>query len=256
MTTPAPSTLEAFAAALRDPALPPPPAHAAAPRRFAVYRNNVAVGLIGALEARFPAVIGVIGAEFFRAMASVFVALHPPRSPVLVQFGDDFPAFIGAFEPATAYPYLADIARIDAARTVAYHAADAPRLDAAAFAAAGAALEGARLVLHPAVAVLRSDHPALTIHEMATGVVPDQPIEDWRGEDILVDRPVLDVTLRRLAPGEAVFLGALSAGTPLEGAAAVAATDSADFDLVAALAALIGGGMVTSIEPGGLEVPS
>ncbi len=255
-STTAPSTLAAFAAALSDADLPPPAAHRGAERRFAVYRNNVAVGLIGALEARFPAVIGVIGAEFFRAMASVFIARHPPRSPVLTWYGDALPDFILSFEPAAPYPYLADIARIDAARTVAYHAADAPRLGASAFEAAGAALEQARFVLHPAVTILSSPHPALSIHRMATGAAPEEPITQWSPEDILVDRPGFDVTLALLAPGEAVFLRALEGGAPLGEAAARAVTDSAAFDLVAALAGLIGGGLVTSLELADPEVPS
>src|SRR5262245_58104255 len=34
-------------------------------KRFAVYRNNVVVGLVGALRARFPVVERIIGAECF-----------------------------------------------------------------------------------------------------------------------------------------------------------------------------------------------
>lgn len=251
-----PSPLAAFAAALRDPERRPPAAHRGAERRFAIYRNNVAVGLIGALEARFPAVIGVIGTEFFRAMARVFISGHPPRSPVLTWYGDDFPAFIRSFEPAAAYPYLADIARIDAARTVAYHAADASRLGAADFEAAGAALERARIGFHPAVAIIRSPHPALSIRRMSTEQPAPQPIMDWNPEDILVDRPDLDVTLSLLAPGEAVFLLALAEGAPLDEAAARAALDCAGFDLVAALARLIGTGMVSSLHYADPEVSS
>ena len=53
------TTVRAFAAALGEPSAPPPAmtrGRMGAPdaRRFAVYRNNVAVGLIGALEARYP----------------------------------------------------------------------------------------------------------------------------------------------------------------------------------------------------------
>ena len=53
------TTISAFAAALGEPSAAPPAmtrGRLGAPdaRRFAVYRNNVAVGLIGALEARYP----------------------------------------------------------------------------------------------------------------------------------------------------------------------------------------------------------
>ena len=78
------TTVRAFAAALGEPSAPPPATtrgRMGAPdaRRFAVYRNNVAVGLIGALEARYPVSRRIAGEELFRAMARAFVRGHRPR---------------------------------------------------------------------------------------------------------------------------------------------------------------------------------
>ena len=144
-----------FAEALLNTAQPIPRgiiAHNAAipARRFAVYRNNVVVGLRKALKSRFPAVEKITGEEFFAAMAQIFVTEQPPRSPLLATYGDEFPAFIAAFEPARELPYLADVARLEAARTRAYHAADATPLGAEHFAALDADTLGAiRIDLHP-----------------------------------------------------------------------------------------------------------
>ena len=67
-----------------------------APRkRFSVYRNNVMVGLAGALEARFPAARKIVGEDFFKAMASVFAAARPPHSPLMMFYGDEFPDVSG-----------------------------------------------------------------------------------------------------------------------------------------------------------------
>ena len=99
-------------------------------RRFAVYRNNVMVTLSKALKSRFPAVDKIVGEEFFGAMARVFVSERPPRSPLLATYGDEFADFIATFEPASDLPYLADVARLEAARTRAYHSADAVPIDA------------------------------------------------------------------------------------------------------------------------------
>src|SRR5258708_16076849 len=104
-------------------------------RRFAVYRNNVVVGLGKALKSRFPVVEKIVGEEFFAAMALVFVKEQPPRSPQLATYGDVFPAFIAAFEPARELPYLADVARLEAAPPPPYHAADATPVGAGHFAA-------------------------------------------------------------------------------------------------------------------------
>ena len=68
-------------------------------------------------------------------MARAFVAATPPRTPVLTTYGDEFAEFIAAFEPARELAYLADVARLEAARTHAYHAADAVPVDAEPFAA-------------------------------------------------------------------------------------------------------------------------
>ena len=93
----------AFAAALLDPVLPPP-ADITAPsditQRFNVYRNNVAAGLVHALAAGFPATERIVGAEFFAAMAQDYIRTEPPRSPVLLHYGESFPDFIAGFAPA------------------------------------------------------------------------------------------------------------------------------------------------------------
>ena len=64
------------------------------PADLPVYRNNVAVGLIGALEARYPVSRRIAGDELFRAMARAFVRAHKPRSPVMIAYGAEFPEFM------------------------------------------------------------------------------------------------------------------------------------------------------------------
>ena len=96
------TTVRAFAAALGEPSAPPPATthgRLGAPdaRRFAVYRNNVAVGLIGALEARYPVSRRIAGDEQFRAMARAFVHRHKPRSPVMIAYGEEFPEFVADY---------------------------------------------------------------------------------------------------------------------------------------------------------------
>ena len=125
----------AFAGALLDPKQPIPhdvTAHNAVvpTRRFAVYRNNVVTGLVKALKSRFPVIEKIVDEEFFAAMARAFVVERPQRTPLLATYGDEFAAFIAAFEPARELAYLADVARLEAARTRAYHAADATPVDA------------------------------------------------------------------------------------------------------------------------------
>jgi len=242
-----------FAAALLDAEHPIPcgiTAHNAAipTRRFAVYRNNVVAGLVKALKSRFPVVEKIVGEEFFAAMARVFVAERPPRSPVLAIYGDEFAAFIAAFEPARELPYLADVARLEAARTRSYHAADATPVDPGQLATLDTdAVGGIRIDMHPSTAIVRSPHPIVTIWAMNSGEQELVPIDNWRGEDALIARPYLEVEVRVLPPGGAAFLLALAAGRPLDEAAEAALADDPNFDLTGNLAGLIGSGLVRDI---------
>jgi len=220
-----PTTFEtSFAEALlgAEPTLPPGiAAHTAAvpAQRFAVYRNNVMASLAAALARRYPVIERLVGGEFF-----------------------------GAFGPARQLPYLADVARLEAARTRAYHAEDATPLGADGFAALDAeALGDIRLQLHPSAAILRSPFPIVTIWAMNSGELEPRPIEIGQGEDALVVRPRLDVEIRALPPGGAAFLQSLADGLPLRDAIGVALADHSGFDLTGNLAGLIGSGVVSAI---------
>jgi hypothetical protein len=242
-----------FACALLDAGAPVPGAIAApeaptAARRFAVHRNNVVSSLVNALRSRFPATEKIVGGEFFAAMARSFATAKPPRTPLLARYGDEFPAFIAAFAAARELPYLADIAELEAARTRAYHAADAVPVDARTFAALdGNTVGGLRIALHPSAEIVRSPHPIVTIWAMNSGERPLAAIEDWCGEDALVVRPDLDVEVRTLPPGGAAFLLALAAGETFAKAAEAALADSAGFDLAGNLAGLINWGVAGKV---------
>jgi hypothetical protein len=217
-------------------------------RRFAVYRNNVVAGLVNALGSRFPVVEKIVGKEFFAAMARVFVIEQPPRSPLLFAYGDEFPAFVADFEPARELHYLADVARLEAARTRAYHAADATPIDASRFAMLdGRDVEDIRIELHPSVGIVRSPHPMVRIWAMNSGEQELAPIEDWCGEDALIARPFLEVDVRALPPGGAAFLAALAAGRRLREAIEAALADDPNFEPTGNIAGLIGSGLVRDI---------
>jgi hypothetical protein len=242
-----------FALALLDTERPVPhglfaPEAAMPARRFAVHRNNVVAGLVQVLKVRFPVVEKLVGEEFFAATARVFVASKPPRTPLLATYGDGFAAFLAEFEPARELAYLADVARLEAARTRAYHAADAVPLDAGRFAALdGDGIGAIRVGLHPSAEIICSPHPIVTIWAMNSGERELAPIENWRGEDALVIRPHLDVEIRVLPPGGAAFLRALAEGLPLGKAAEAAVAACPAFDLTANLAGLMGWGLVRDL---------
>lgn len=250
------SPYAAFASALIDPMRATPaivqgPAGKGAVKRYNVYRNNVTVSLIDALAAVYPAVQRLTGVEFFRAMARFHVRATPPTSPLLFEYGRDFPAFIESYEYARDLPWLADVARIERAWLDAYHAADAVPLRPEALAAiAPERLAGAVFAAHPAAAIVRSRFAAVTIFAANRGEGAARPIDAGTPEDALITRPGHDVVVRHLPPGGAVFMSCLMSGEPLGQAAALALEDSSSFDLAANIAGMIEAGVFTTVGPG------
>ena len=247
------SAQDAFAVALLDAGAPAPDGLVAwngsdPAQRFGVYRNNVVVSLVDALAAKFPVVAQLVGEEFFRAMAREHVRAAPPRSRMMALYGDDFAGFVATFPPATELPYLADVARLEAARLAAFHAADAEPLGPEAFAMiAPERLEAMRVGLHPAARIARFSHAAVSIWAAHQGQGDLAAVDPFEAEDALVTRPRLEVETRLLAPGEAALFEALGAGETLGAAAARGFAAHAGFDLSRALATLLTSGAASEL---------
>ena len=190
-------------------------------RRFAVYRNNVAVSLTEALAQRFPVIQRLVGEAFFAAMARHYAEAHRPKSPILLEWGDSFPAFLAGFPPLSDYPYMADVARIEYARGVAFHAADARPAGTESF--VGVNPSQVRLRLHPSVQVLRSEHPAVSIWQRnQPGAVPDR-LTITGPEIALVLRDTdFNVPVHAITEGDAVMIDHICLGATLTASAELA----------------------------------
>jgi Putative DNA-binding domain len=220
-------------------------------KRFNVYRNNVTVSLIDALASIYPAVQRITGVEFFRAMARFHIRETPPHSPLLFEYGRDFPAFIGHYEYAQSLPYLADVARIERAWLDAYHAADASPLAPEALAAVPPErLADVVFTPHPAMRIVRSQFSAVTIFAANRAEGPIGTIESTTPEDALITRPDLEVVVRHLPPGGAIFLMHLAKGETLGAAVTAALESDPSFDIPANISGMIEAGAFTTINPG------
>lgn len=246
------SSQAAFAAALLDIRQPCPEglccANGADPAsRFAVYRNNVHGSLINALADSYPVVRQLVGDEFFRAMAAVHVHTATPHSPLMSRYGEALADFIESFEPASCVPYLADVARLERLRVLAYHAADTPPVAPAQIAAALAdppSLHQLRVTFHPSLQLLDSAYAVVSIwaaHQMDTTLAD---IDPGQAQHALVLRNGLDVEVFALDPGAFTFISNLHDGQPLGQALACAPA----FDASQTLALLFSHGAITRLQ--------
>lgn len=254
---PASTTPQAFVAALLDASLPVPPGlqswNGADPAvRFAVYRNNVVHSLGAVLAETFPVVRQLVGDEFFSAMARVYLIDHPPTSPLMHRYGASLPAWIADFEPATALPYLSDLARLEWARLCAFHAGDAAPMEIQALVGLmqePERLAGTRLALHPSLAIVGSAHPIVSLwsaHQQddATRDTQLSALNLDLAESALVFRDAADdVLVFELPDADAQLTATIATGASL--AAAQRAHPQAD--LVQVLTLLLRHNLITGV---------
>lgn len=237
----------AFADALLDPRGWPqsPLQDLVAQPAFAVYRNTVMKGCVDALAANFPAVVRLVGEQWFRAVALDFVTWQPPDDPRLLSYGRGFPDFLELCAAARELPYLPGVARLDRFWIEAHVAANADT-DASFLATLSPERLGATVVLpHPAARWRWfAGQPVFTLwsrnRENDGG-----PLEiEWRDEGALLTRPGDPVLWRVASHAECVFLDtcAARAGAPLAEAAAAAIACEPETDLAALLAGLLRAG--------------
>ena len=242
-----------FAAALLEPEAALPPAVAkgitpAAKRRFDIYRNNVTSSLIEALKASFPIVCRLVGDEFFKAAATLYIRQEPPRSPLLFRYGNGFADFLESFPPAGSVPYLGDVARLEWAWLQAYHAEDREPLPLQALAGVPQeSLPAVRFTLHPSLTLLRSHWPLASLWTAVRERNDSPGLDMAQGEEVAVLRPGNDVSVQLLPPGGYDFITALSAGRTLGEAAALSGEAHSDFDLAHHLQGLFTLGTVVAI---------
>lgn len=245
---------EEFHAALLDPGREIPRglsdgAGRPAGSRFSVYRNNVAVSLTEALEVSFPALVKLLGIENFKKAAGIFLRRYPPKTPMIMHYGDEFPEFLEEFEPLRHIGYLPDVARLEQALRRSYHAADGAPADPKALQEVPPdKLARTRLMLAPAVGLVRSPWPvhAIWAYNMEDGA----PKPQAGAQNVLITRPEFDPEMTPVSAGTAAFVTALSEQRPLADASDAASEEDADFDLSHALGLLLAGRAITDIRTG------
>ena len=218
-------------------------------RRFSVYRNNVAVGLIGALEARYPASRRIAGDDVFRAIARAFVCAQEAALAGHDRLWRGFPRLRRRDAAGVdALPRRRGAARERLGRGLSRRGRRR-RDDRRPCRIEPRSLPGARIAFHPAARLLRFSTPAASI--WASAQSGDRPRRaDARGSAKTRSSPVPTprsrcASCRRLATISP--RGSGEGATLIE--AALALNDPA-FDFGTHLVGLVESGAVASLIPG------
>lgn len=194
--------------------------------RLAVYRNNTYHNLREALRAVYPVVDRLVGSAFFDHAADDYVTAHPSRSGDLHRFGAEFGEFLAALPAASGLAYLPDTARLEWLVHEVFHAAEHAPLEPCRLACVPAERCGLLVFrLHPACRLLSSAYPVHRIWQVNQAEWEgDQAIDlDAGATALLVHRgPAFGTALQQLTVGEFVLLDAISRGSTLAHACAVA----------------------------------
>lgn len=228
---------------------------------FAVYRNTVLKGCIDALQANYPAIVRLVGEEWFRAAAAVHVRAQPPQDARMLLYGRDFADFLRDFAPAADLPYLCGVARLDRFWTEAHSAADASVLAPTALAGLPPGQLGT-LVLQPHPAARWAwfdEQPIYTLWRRNRDAgAPATEGDDalvWAGEGGLLTRPAGSVIWAPIDGAGCAFLDACAAGRPLADAAGEALARQAGCDLAQLMATLLAAGAFCSAQAGSAQPP-
>lgn len=254
-TAPLPDWQGGLAAAVLQPELPAPEGvretvPGSALTRLGIYRNNALVPLVQSLEETFPACRHVLGAGVLRRLLIGFVRAHPPHSPVLQDYGQQFPGYLTLTRAGRAQPALVDLARLELLVVRAWHAADAPVLGTAEFAALlgdPAGLADLRFTLHPAARLLESAYPVGSLWLAERRGTSAAALAQQGGETVLVTRSDWSVEVQLLSPAEADLFAVLVCGGTLEEALAVALEKYPGADPAALLGTLISSGAASAV---------
>lgn len=226
---------------------------------FAVYRNTVMKGCIDALEANYPSVLRLVGRDWFRSAAALYVESQPPGDGALLDYGRAFADFLQRFVPAAELPYLPGVARLDRFWTEAHVAADSAALDAVSLARLSPQeLAACRLEVHPSARwAWFESQPIYSIWQRnrrpGAKAQADEELA-WHGEGALLTRPGQQVLWQAAGQADCTFLDACARGQGLAEATEQALQAEPACDLMAMLSRLLQAGALAA-PPQFLEEP-
>ncbi len=160
-------------------------------QRINVYRNNIEATLVESLESIYPVSHALVGENYFRHMARAYVREHAPDTGDLRNYGEHLPQFMHSMPGTENFAYLFDIAKIDWACHISFHAVSEIHLPITSLSQFSVDVyESLLFTMNPAAAAVRSEFPIFDIWDYATSDNTDKPAPDInvQGQQVLICR--------------------------------------------------------------------
>jgi len=185
--------------------------------RLHAYTGGLPARVYDSLAQDYPALAHVIGASAFHDLVHRYVPLLPAGVYNLNEIGSCLPAFLASDAVAVEFAFAPDLARLELAVRIAFHARERAALDAARLARWTLEDWGeATLRFQPSVAVVSSPWPIRDIWAARNTVIEEIDIAlEGRPQHVLVHRLGYEVVCEVVEEQEALALEQLLAGRAL-----------------------------------------
>lgn len=203
-------------------------------KRLDIYRNNVFSNYRSALEAVYPAILSLVGTDYFRQAAHRYIQRYPSASGDIHHYGREFFELLASLPGAADLAYLPDVARLEWSIHEAFHAANHEALNLSR-------LQGIppedyphlRFLLNSAAILLRSDFPIRRIWQVnLPDYQGDQHVDLGEGgETLLVMRRNFVMEVEAIAEADAALLTAFQRDEMFGPALDAALAIDANFDV-------------------------
>ena len=218
--------------------------------RLRIYSNSCNEIQTAALRTTYPAVLALVGEDFFDQTARGYRRAHPSTSGNLQEFGAVFAEHLETLTGCRSLPYMPDVARLEWLRQQTVLAPGSQPI------APDALIESLdtgggpqRIVLHPSLHLLDSRYPIFTIWHYALQPTSARLALDGEGESVVLWREDGEVAMATLDPASFACVAAFVNDYSLDGAQAAATAVDPDFTLAECVECLLQHHLITGIKP-------
>jgi Putative DNA-binding domain len=220
-------------------------------RRLAIHHRHYQASLIMALMDRFPATIWLVGSDFVVEAARIFISKHPPASPCIAEYGENFPTFLAECRAAQRIPYLREFAELEwHVGNVAIAVDEPPMAIEELRAICADELPDMALFLRRGVRYLKASWPVDKLLDTYLGEArPERFVFEPGDVNLEIYGSRGEFRINRLGAAEFIFRRSVSLGRSIGDAAAEALETDGSFDPGDALRLLLTSALIAGIDP-------